>query len=124
MEAAQRVRQAEQNANIAEQEQRRLAIEAEAQAKAQIARAEGNLRQAELDAQSVLVKAEADKNAKIAEGEGIARYNQLMAQNLAIEIRLRELEIARIEAGKWNGKRVPDYVPLNLTGGLVTLPGR
>jgi regulator of protease activity HflC (stomatin/prohibitin superfamily) len=41
MEAAQRVRQAEQQANIAEQENRRLAIEAEARAKAQIAKAEG-----------------------------------------------------------------------------------
>jgi len=122
MEAAQRVRQAEQNANIAEQEQRKLAIEAEAQSRAKIATAEGDLKRAELDAQSLMVKAEAEKNAQIARGEGISRYNQLIAQNLQTEIRLRELDIELEKAKRWDGRQVPNYVPLSPNGGIVTLP--
>ena len=107
MEAAQRVRQAEQQANIAEQENRRLAIEAEAKAKAQVAKAEGDLKEAELNAQARIVRANAEWDAKIAEGEGIRQYNNLIAQNLSTEIRFRELEIQRVRAERWNGVEVP-----------------
>jgi hypothetical protein len=122
MEAAQRVRQAEQQANIAEQENRRLAIEAEARAKAQIAKAEGDLKEAELNAQARIVRANAERDAKIAEGEGVRQYNQLIAQNLQTEIRIRELEIELERAKRWNGVEVPTYLPLNPAGGIVTLP--
>jgi regulator of protease activity HflC (stomatin/prohibitin superfamily) len=122
MEAAQKVRQAEQNANIAEQDQRKLAIEAEAQARAKIASAEGELRKAELDAQALLVKANAERDARIAQGEGVNRYNQLIAQNLQTEIRLKELEIELEKAKRWDGRQVPTYVPLNPAGGIVALP--
>jgi regulator of protease activity HflC (stomatin/prohibitin superfamily) len=122
MEAAQRVRQAEQQANIAEQENRRLAIEAEAKAKAQIAKAEGDLKEAELNAQARIVRANAEREAKIAEGEGVRQYNHLIAQNLQTEIRLRELEIELERAKRWNGVEVPTYLPLNPAGGVVTLP--
>jgi regulator of protease activity HflC (stomatin/prohibitin superfamily) len=124
MEAAQRVRQAEQQANIAEQENRRLSIEAEAKAKAQIAKAEGDLKEAELNAQARIVRANAEREAKIAEGEGVRQYNQLIAQNLQTEIRLRELEIELERARRWNGVEVPTYLPLNPAGGVVTLPAK
>jgi regulator of protease activity HflC (stomatin/prohibitin superfamily) len=124
MEAAQRVRQAEQQANIAEQENRRLAIEAEAKAKAQVAKAEGDLKEAELNAQARIVRANAERDAKIAEGEGVRQYNQLIAQNLQTEIRLRELEIELERAKQWNGVEVPTYLPLNPAGGVVTLPAK
>jgi regulator of protease activity HflC (stomatin/prohibitin superfamily) len=124
MEAAQRVRQAEQQANIAEQENRRLAIEAEAKAKAQVAKAEGDLREAELNAQARIVRANAERDAKIAEGEGVRQYNQLIAQNLQTEIRIRELEIELERAKRWNGVEVPTYLPLNPAGGIVTLPAK
>jgi regulator of protease activity HflC (stomatin/prohibitin superfamily) len=124
MEAAQRVRQAEQQANIAEQENRRLAIEAEAKAKAQIARAEGDLKEAELNAQARIVQATAEREAKIAEGEGIQQYNQLIAQNLQTEIRLRELEIELERAKRWNGVEVATYLPLNPAGGAILLPAK
>jgi len=123
MEAAQMVKQAEQKANIAEQENRQLAIEAEARAKAQIAKAEGDLREAELNAQARIVRANAERDAKIAEGEGIRQYNNLIAQNLQTELRLRELEIQLERAKRWNGIEVPTYLPLNPAGGIVTLPG-
>jgi regulator of protease activity HflC (stomatin/prohibitin superfamily) len=122
MEATQQVKEAEQRALIAEQENRRLGIEAEAKARAEIAAAEGRKRTAELDAEALLAKANGERAAKIAEGEGINRYNQLIAQNLSIEIRLRELSIAQTEAERWNGVRVPSYIPLTPNGGVVTLP--
>jgi regulator of protease activity HflC (stomatin/prohibitin superfamily) len=122
MEAAQKVRQAEQLANIAEQENRRLAIEAEALAKAQIAKATGDLKEAELNAQAVIVRANAEREAKIAEGEGIQEYNNLITKNLQTEIRIRELEIQLERAKRWNGVEVPAYLPLNPAGGVVTLP--
>jgi len=122
MEAAQRVKQAEQLANIAEQENRKLAIEAEADAKARVARAEGDLKEAELKAQARIVSANAEKAAKIAEGEGIRQFNLSVAQNAALEVRLRELEIQLERAKRWNGVEVPTYLPLNPAGGIVTLP--
>jgi regulator of protease activity HflC (stomatin/prohibitin superfamily) len=124
MNAAQQVRQAEQKANIAEQENRRLLIESEAKAKADIAASEGRLEVAKNDAETLREKANGERDAQISKGEGVQKYNSLVAQNLSIEIRLKELEIEKIRAEKWNGKQVPDYVPLNPAGGIVTLPGR
>jgi regulator of protease activity HflC (stomatin/prohibitin superfamily) len=122
MEAAQRVRQAEQNANIAEQENKRLLIEAEAKARAQVAAAEGDLKEAELKAQARIVLANAERDAKIAEGDGIRQYNISIAQNQQIEFRVRELEIQLERAKRWDGREVPTYLPLNPAGGIVTLP--
>jgi regulator of protease activity HflC (stomatin/prohibitin superfamily) len=122
MEAAQRVRQAEQNANIAEQENKKQLIEAEATARAQVARAEGNLREAELIAQAIIVKANAERDAKIAEGQGIQEFNRMVAQNQGFEIQMRELEIKLERAKRWNGVEVATYLPLNPAGGIVTLP--
>jgi regulator of protease activity HflC (stomatin/prohibitin superfamily) len=124
MEAAQQVKQAEQQANIAEQANRRLAIEAEAEAKARVAKAEGDLKEAELHAQARIVRATAERDAKIAEGEGVRQYNQLIAQNLQTEIRLRELEVQLERAKRWDGVEVPRFVPLNPAGGVVTLPAK
>jgi hypothetical protein len=109
---------------VKEQENRRLAIEAEARAKAQIAKAEGDLKEAELNAQARIVRANAERDAKIAEGEGVRQYNQLIAQNLQTEIRIRELEIDLERAKRWNGVEVPTYLPLNPAGGVVTLPAK
>jgi regulator of protease activity HflC (stomatin/prohibitin superfamily) len=105
------VDRARAEADRVEQEQRRVSIEAEAQARATIARAEADLRAAQLGRQ-----------ARIEEGQGIAEYNRLVAQNQALEIQLRRLEIERIEAERWDGRRMPTYIPLNPAGGIVTLP--
>jgi len=122
MEAAQRVRQAEQQANIAEQENRKLTIEATAQAAALEAKATGELRAAELRAQAAVATAQGERDAQIARGEGVRQYNQSVATNLATEIRLRELEIELEKAKRWDGRQVPTYVPLSPNGGIVTLP--
>lgn len=114
----QKVATAKAEADRVEQEQRAKAIIAEAGATANVATAQG-----EKDA--AVLRAEA----KRAEGQGIADYNRLVTQNLETEIRLRELVIAqtkadaqKIEAEKWNGVKVPDYLPLTAAGGIVQLP--
>jgi len=111
MEAAQQVKRAEQQASIAEQEMRRLSIEAEAKAKALEAEAGGELAAAKLRAE-----------AKKVEGQAIAEYNRQISTNLSQEIEFRKLEIQLERAKRWNGIEVPTYLPLNPAGGIVTLP--
>lgn len=113
MNAQQRVAQAKAEADRIEQEQRAKSITAEAQAKATVATAEGDLKAAELRAQ-----------AKRAEGQGIADYNRLIAQNLETELKFRQLEIDKIEAGRWDGRRVPNYLPITAAGTVVELPAK
>jgi len=111
IEEQQSVLRASAEADRVEQEQRRIRIEAEASAAAAVAKAEG-------EKQAALLMAEA----RIAEGRGINEYNRLVAQNQAFEIRLRELEIQKIRAERWDGREIPTYLPLNPAGGIVTLP--
>lgn len=110
MEAAQRVKQAEQQANIAEQENKKLTIEAEAKAKAMVAEAEGEKLASELRAE-----------AKRAEGQGLSDYNRLISQNQQIEFRKLELEIEKIKAEKWDGHYVPNVTPMLPNGTIVNL---
>lgn len=118
MNTQQKVAQAKAEADRIEQVQRAKSIEAEASARANIATAEG-------DKQSAILRAEAKK----AEGEGIAAYNRSIAANLDTELKLRQLVIdqtkadaEKIEAQRWNGIKVPDYLPLTAAGGIVQLP--
>ena len=124
MTAAQKVKQAEQLAKIAEQENKRLIIEQKAKAEALEAEAQGKLNATKLEAEAAIAKAEGEKQAKILEAEGIQRSNQLLAQNLTVELRLRELEIEKIKAERWDGREIPNYIPLTPAGGIVTLPSK
>lgn len=114
MQAAQQVRQAEQQANITEQQSRQRVIEADANAKAMESEANGRLIAARLNAE-----------AKIVEGEALAAYNASVAQNLSVQTRLKELEIELERAKRWNGKEVPDsaYIVPG-TGAVIPLTGR
>jgi regulator of protease activity HflC (stomatin/prohibitin superfamily) len=111
MNTTQKVAQARAEADRVEQQQRALAITAEAQAKATVATAEGELKAAELQAQ-----------AKRAQGQGVSDYNKLIAANLELEIKLRQLEIDKIRAEKWDGRQVPNYIPITAGGTIVDLP--
>jgi regulator of protease activity HflC (stomatin/prohibitin superfamily) len=110
--AQQAVIKAKADADRATEENRRISIEAEAAARALVAKAEGEKQSAELMA-----------DAKRAEGQGIADYNRLIAQNMQVEVQLKQLEIQLERAKRWNGIEVPTYLPLNPAGGIVTLPG-
>ena len=85
--------------------------EAEAAAIAKVKEAEGKKKAAQLEAEAVIEKAKGQNEA-----------NRLLAQNLNVELRIRELEIAKIEMERWDGRKVPNYLPLNPAGGIVTLP--
>ena len=102
MNRTQQVRQAEQDLKLAE---------AEAQKKA-----------AEQTAEADLIKAQKAAEAKQVEADALAYYNAKVAQNSNIEIKLKELEIQLERAKRWDGREVPEYVPLTAAGGIVTLP--
>jgi regulator of protease activity HflC (stomatin/prohibitin superfamily) len=105
---SQQIRKAEQELLAVEQEMQRQIKEANAKRDAQIALAEGEKRKIELEAEARLIAAQKNAEAKIAEGQGIAEYNRLVAENQSIEIRIRELEIQKIRAEKWDGREIPE----------------
>ncbi len=113
MNRTQQVRQAEQELKLKEtNEQQQVAI------------AEAAKRAAELGAEAELVKAQKAAEAKRVEADALAYYNEKVAQNYQVEIRLKELEIQLERAKRWDGREVPEYIPLNPAGGVVTLPAK
>lgn len=98
MARAQEVKQKEQELLVTENEANKRVKEAEATKQSMIKEAEGEYESAKIRAQ-----------AKILEGEGIRKYNESIAKNLNVEIKLKELEIQKIQAERWNGTRVPTY---------------
>lgn len=110
MDRAQQVKQAEQDLLLTEQNAQKQVKLAEAEKSALIAKAEG-------EKAAAILRAEA----KAAEGEGIRKYNQSVQANMELEIRLRQLEIQKIEAEKWNGQYVPvnNYGPIPIQNGVL-----
>ncbi len=108
---AQEVKKAEQDLKLAEQNAQKQVKEAEAK-KAAI----------EQEAEAALIKAQKEAEAKKVEADALAYYNAKVAQNYQVEIKLKELEIELEKAKKWDGRQVPEYVPLTAAGGVVTLP--
>lgn len=107
----QEVKKAEQDLKLAEQNAQKQVKEAEAK-KAAI----------EQEAEAALIKAQKESEAKKVEADALAYYNSKVAQNYQVEIKLKELEIELEKARKWDGRQVPEYVPLTAAGGIVTLP--
>lgn len=108
---AQEVKKAEQDLKLAEQNAQKQVKEAEAK-KAAI----------EQEAEAALIKAQKEAEAKKVEADALAYYNAKVAQNYQVEIKLKELEIELEKAKKWDGRQVPEYVPLTAAGGIVNLP--
>lgn len=81
---------------------------------------EQELKKIEITSQKVVKEAEANKQAEALnaealklKGEGIRDYNQAITanpKNMELEIALKKLEIEKILAEKWDGKKVPDQV--------------
>ena len=111
MNRTQQVRQAEQDLKLAETNAQKQVAEAEAQKKA-----------AEQTAEGELIKAQKAAEAKRVEADALAYYNSKVAQNYQVEIKLKELEIELEKAKKWDGRQVPEYVPLTASGAIVNLP--
>lgn len=108
---AQEVKKAEQDLKLAEQNAQKQVKEAEAK-KAAI----------EQEAEAALIKAQKEAEAKKVEADALAYYNAKVAQNYQVEIKLKELEIELERAKKWDGRQVPEYVPLTAAGGIINLP--
>ena len=111
MNRTQQVRQAEQDLKLAETNAQKQVAEAEAQKKA-----------AEQTAEGELIKAQKAAEAKRVEADALAYYNSKVAQNYQVEIKLKELEIELEKAKKWDGRQVPEYVPLTASGAIVNRP--
>lgn len=110
MQAAQQVRKADQEAQIVEQKARQLKIQADAEAAALVAKAEGELKAAEMTAK-----------AEIERARGKNEANRLLNQNLNVEVKIRELEIAKLQAEKWDGRKVANFIPLTAGGTMVDI---
>lgn len=108
---AQEVKKAEQDLKLAEQQAQKQVKEAEAK-KAAI----------EQEAEAALIKAQKEAEAKKVEADALAYYNNKVAQNYQVEIKLKELEIELEKAKRWDGRQVPNYVPLTASGAIVDLP--
>jgi regulator of protease activity HflC (stomatin/prohibitin superfamily) len=107
---SQAAEKAKQELLMVEQTSQKQIKEAEAKAKAIAAEAQGRLEAAQKDAE-----------ARRVEGQGIADYNRLIAQNMQIEIQLKELEIRKIRAEKFNGVEVAPVYVVPATGQMVKL---
>jgi regulator of protease activity HflC (stomatin/prohibitin superfamily) len=113
MNRTQQVRQAEQDLKLAETNAQKQVAEAEAAKKA-----------AEQTAEAELIKAQKAAEAKRVEADALAYYNEKVAQNYQVETRLKELEIQLERAKRWDGREVPEYVPITAAGTVVDLTGK
>ena len=106
MHIAQQVKQAEQSLQVTEKNVQKEVKQAEADKLSAIARAEGEKESARLRAE-----------AKALEGEGIRKYNESIRATMDLELKIRQLEIEKIKANKWNGQYVPQnhYGPIPIS---------
>ena len=74
------------------------------------------------NAEAELEAAKKRADAIRAEADAIAYKNEKVAKNINIEIRLRELEIEKIKASRWDGAYVPNNmygpIPVDYRGGV------
>jgi regulator of protease activity HflC (stomatin/prohibitin superfamily) len=108
MNRSQQVKQSEQEANIAEQQNRKISIEAEAKARAQVAQAQGELDAAKLRAEAQLVEAKAT-----------AEANRIKAQPSSLEFQKAQWDFeVKMERARHlaPGVEVPLYIPLAPNG--------
>ena len=76
---------------------------------------------AEQTAEAELIKAQKAAEAKRVEADALAYYNEKVAQNYQVETRLKELEIQLERAKRWDGREVPNYLPITAGGTIVDL---
>lgn len=110
VQRAEQVRRMEQEVLIARAEADKDVARATAQAQAVRATAQG-----ELDASRLRAEA------KVVEGEALRRYNEQIRATLDVERALRQLEIDKIRAEKWDGRQVPEQQVI-LPNGVSVAP--
>lgn len=121
MARKQEVEQMKQEVALAEQAAQKQVKEAEAAKQKAILDAEAAEASAKGAAAAKIAKADGDAQAKKKEADALAYYNQKVAQNYQVEIKLKELEIELERAQRWDGRQVPNYVPLAANGTVVEM---
>ncbi|MCR5605637.1 MAG: hypothetical protein K6F69_02315 [Treponema sp.] len=121
MNRTQKVKQEEQELNIEKTRHQKEVVEAEASANVKKINAEATKEASALEAEAVINKAKGEAEAKRIEADSIAYYNAQIAKNYAVEIKLKELEIELERAKKWDGREVPEYIPMTAAGTVVDL---
>ena len=107
----QQVKQAEQEANIAAAQAQKMVKEAEARKQA-----------AELDAQAEVAKATGEADAKKIKADAEMYSAQQLAKAKDMKTTEWRHEEEMLRLSQWDGRYVPDYVPLTAAGGIVNLP--
>lgn len=114
MNRKQQVEQMKQEVALSEQAAQKQVKEAEAEKQRIELESEAALVKAQKEAEAEIAKAKGEAEAKKVEADALAYYNTKVAQNLNVEIKMKELEIEKIRAEKWNGVEVSSqsvYVP-------------
>lgn len=128
----QQVKQAEQEVQITELNAQKQVKEAEAQkqkteieAEAALIKtqkeAEAEFVKVQKEAEANLVRAEKEAEAKRIEADALAYYYDQLAKNLEVQKTLTELEINAERAERWDGREIPNYIPLTVTGSPVVM---
>lgn len=110
MKVAQEVKQEQQNTLKQEQQNKREISISEKEKEKAIIKADGELEAAKKRAEATRIEADAQ-----------AYKNKVLATNWAIEKQVKELEIERLKAERWNGAYVPNnnYMPVPFNYGTV-----
>jgi len=100
------------------------ALQAEQEANTAKVRADQELYAAQKRADQQLYAAEKSAEAKKVEADALAYYNAQVAKNYNVEIKLKELEIELERAKRWDGRQVPNVLPLTPSGAIVSIPNK
>ena len=128
----QQVKQAEQEVQITELNAQKQVKEAEAQkqkteieAEAALIKtqkeAEAEFVKVQKEAEANLVRAEKEAEAKRIEADALAYYYDQLAKNIEVQTTLTELEIDAERAERWDGREIPNYIPLTVAGSPVVM---
>lgn len=93
----------------------------EAQAQKQVKEAEAAKQVAELNAQAAKIKAEGEAEARKVAADALAYENKKKAENISTQRESWEHEEKMAKYEKWDGREVPNYVPITAGGTMVDL---
>ena len=112
---------AQKQVKEAEAQKQKTEIEAEAALIKTQKEAEAEFVKVQKEAEANLVRAEKEAEAKRIEADALAYYYDQLAKNLEVQKTLTELEIDSERAERWDGREIPNYIPLTVTGSPVVM---
>lgn len=132
MQVKQQVKKAEQQLQVAELEAQQRVKQAEASTQAQLVEAEADKKKREIEAEAnlikiqkeaeaALIKAEKEAEARKLQADAEAYYYEQLSKNLEVQELLRRLDIEAERASAWDGREIPNYIPLTAGGAIVSL---